>query len=105
MAISSLVLQAAGLASTLIGSALLLRRLFISDEEISKLSKLPIRASRHFVGDVQLVGFAKGDLESYRSLYIKKREQERKNGRIALRLLILGFLLQLSGVLSAVSAA
>jgi len=103
--ISSLVLQAVGLASTLIGSALLLRSLFISDEEIRKLSELPIRASRRFVGEVELVGFAEGDLESYRRLYIKKRKQERKNGRIALALLILGFLLQLSGVLSAVSAA
>ena len=107
MIIVSLVIQAVGLGLTLIGSCVLLRSLFISDEEIDKLSMLPIQTSRTFGHGASgpFVFSDPGDLHRFRDLYIRKRREERYNGRIALWLLILGFTFQLTGVLLAVLAA
>jgi hypothetical protein len=106
MATVSMVVQVVGLGLTLFGSVVLLRSLFISDEEIAKLSELPIQPSRDF-GHGMSRPFAvgdPGDLQRFRDLYIRKRRTERRSGRIALWFLIVGFAAQLAGVLLAASA-
>ncbi len=92
-------LQIAGLALTVWGSWLLLKGLFITDEEIDQLAELPIHESKHYGhgGDC----FASIDpkkLEEYKTLYLKERKSQRKTGRIALRLFIAGFALQAMGL-------
>jgi len=86
MIIVGLAMQAVGLGQTMIGSYVLLRSLFISDEGIDKLAKLPIQTSRTFGHGASgpFVFSDPGDLHRFRDLYIRKRREERHNGRIAL---------------------
>jgi len=100
MIIAFLALQIAGLALTLWGSVILLRGLFITDEEIKDLTDLPIfpsKSSHTNDGPLATVTDPK-KLEDYKDLYLHLRKEERKKGRIALWLFIAGFALQLGGL-------
>jgi hypothetical protein len=103
MAIASLMMQSIGLALAFGGSLILLRNLFISDEEIMMLSELPIHPSRRFAGGDRLAATDPDKLEAFRDLYLRKRTRERTSGRVALWMLLAGFVLQLVGGLLAVS--
>jgi len=99
MIIAPLVLQMAGLALTLWGSVILLRGLFITDEEIKDLTDLPISPSTSsFETDGPLAVTDHKKLKNYKDLFLRKRKTERKKGRTALRLFIAGFALQLGGL-------
>jgi hypothetical protein len=95
-------LQIAGLVLTVWGSWILLRGLFITDEEIEDLITLPISASTaSFESTGPLATTDPERLKNYRSLFLSKRKEERKKGRCALRLFIVGFALQAVGLLFA----
>ena len=99
MIIAFLVLQMAGLALTLWGSVILLRGLFITDEEIKQLSDLPISVSNaSFAEGLPLASVNRKKLTDYKDLFLHKRKTERKKGRTALWLFIAGFALQLGGL-------
>lgn len=99
MMITAFVLQIAGLALTVWGSWILLRGLFITDEEIEDLITLPISASTtSFERTGPLATTDPKRLKNYRDLFLSNRKEERRKGRCALRLFIVGFLLQLVGL-------
>lgn len=92
-------LQIVGLLLTVRGSWILLRGLFITNEEIDELSNLPVRESKRYVqGGDCLAAIDPEELKHYRCLYLKKRKAERRSGKIALRLFIVGFALQAVGL-------
>jgi len=92
-------LQIAGLALTVWGSWLLLKGLFITDAEITKLSDLPVHQSKHYGhGGDCFAALDPEKLDAYKNLYVQKREEERRKGRCALRLFIVGFALQAMGL-------
>lgn len=105
--ITAFILQIAGLALTVWGSGILLRGLFITDEEIEDLTTLPISAStasheRDSHGkDSSLATTDPERLKNYRDLFLSKRKEERRKGRCALRLFIVGFILQAVGLFHA----
>lgn len=105
MLILGLVLSGTGLVLVAISGYILLKNLFVSDEELNMLSKLPIEPSNS-----GMTGMTSGKnlpaavtdpdkLKEYRTLYIKERETERKNGRKGLWLLIFGTALQVIGLI------
>ena len=102
--ITAFVLQIAGLALTVWGSWILLCGIFITDEEIEDLTTLPISPStstheKNSQGqDTPLATTDPERLKNYRSLFLRKRKEERRKGRCALRLFIVGFILQAVGL-------
>jgi len=98
MIIGGLVCQFAAPVLTLVGTAILLRSLFITDEEIAKLADLPIREARIFRGADSLAAMNPDALGEYKSLYIEKRKRERRRGRTALWCFIVGFASQLAAL-------
>jgi hypothetical protein len=96
--IAALLLQMLGLSLTLVGSVILLRSLFVTDDEIDKLSALPIHPSSHYGhGGHCFAALDPEKLNSYKDLYVKNRREDRRKGRCALRLFVVGFILQLVG--------
>lgn len=103
MRIAAWVSQAVGLFITLLGSWLLLKGLFITDEEIKALTDLPISASgSSFTSDGPLATVPDlKKLEDYKDLYLDLHKAERRKGRIALWFFIVGFALQVVGIILA----
>jgi len=92
-------LQIVGLLLTVIGSWILLRGLFITDEEIEDLTTLPISPSKSsFEKTGPLATTDPERLKNYRDLFLNKRKEERRKGRFALWLFIGGFALQAVGL-------
>jgi hypothetical protein len=104
MIITSAVASILGLILVVVAGVVLLRNIFITDEELNRLAELPIEQSTtnmtgaitHANLPVAVTDVVK--LLDYRKSYIEARKIERKNGRIGLWLLVIGSLLQIVGV-------
>ncbi len=98
-----------GLALGLVAALLLLKSLFITDEEIARLSELPLGESStnltitgdHTPRPVALVIPEAAD--EYTARFIAARRDERTRGRRALALLVAAFVLQLAGIVLGVA--
>ena len=99
----SIVLSILGLGLEFIAGMILLRSIFITDEEIELLAQLPIAESGTKLTEpgsrvslpAALINPTK--LKEYRDTYIEARKKERNHGRRGLLLLAVGFALQLVG--------
>ena len=99
----SIVLSILGLGLEFIAGVILLRSIFITDEEIELLAQLPIAESgTKFTEPGSRVSLPAAlihstKLKEYRDTYIEARKKERNHGRLGLSLLTFGFVLQLVG--------
>lgn len=89
-----------GLEFSIWRSVILVKHLFITNEEIDELSKLPLEpASGNLTGrvsgkNVAILGSDIEQIEQYREHFIQHRKMERTNGKRGLCLLLFGFVLQ-----------
>ena len=99
----SVTLSIVGLIVEFVAGLILLKSIFITDEEIKLLAELPIEESRSHMSarnsgvqlNVAVIDSAK--LSEYRDRYIQARKTERGRGRLGFGMLVVGFLLQLAG--------
>lgn len=83
-----------------VGSIILVKNLFISNDEISELSKLPVAKSttnlttKDSLEPKPVAVLDPDALNKYRESFISYRKKERCRGRLGLIFIIVGFLLQ-----------
>jgi len=77
------------------------KTLFMSEKELEELSNLPFNASNTNVGEKNeaIITSDIEKLEKYREHYLNNRRTGRKNGKTALKLLVVGFILQTIGLI------
>ncbi|MFA6554077.1 MAG: hypothetical protein WCS89_01065 [Candidatus Paceibacterota bacterium] len=89
-----------GLVLNVLGSIILVKYLFISDKEIEDISEIPIEPSTtHFTSATsrKTLSGALTDVEKinrYRGDFIRRRRDERTNGKRGIYLVIVGFIIQ-----------
>jgi hypothetical protein len=105
MALLGMILSVLGLVLVLAAGIVLLRYIFIPEEELTRLAALPLEASTgHTTGaqsrrrlSIAVTDIAQ--LNEYRDQFIAARRVERQIGRWGFGLLIAGSLLQIFGVI------
>lgn len=86
-----------GLISNVLGTGFLIKPLFLTDEEINQLSKLPIVETTTNltgkVGDrsVPIAGIEKESFERFKKTVIKERIEARKMGKFGLYFILFYF--------------
>ena len=109
MSLIALILVVTGLGLGVWGSVILVRHLFITDEEIEELSRLPVEEANTHIstkpdnkGKQIQMAIALTDpqaIKSYRDRFIENRRSERSNCIRGLWFLVGGFVLQGLGAL------
>jgi hypothetical protein len=106
-----MIMSVLGLVLELAAGFVLLRYIFVEEQELTRLAELPLApAGSHMAGaasqeplSVALIDVAQ--LQAYRDEFIAARRVERYRGRWGFGLLIAGSFLQIIGVICSFSAA
>ena len=100
-----IVASVLGLILVLVAGLILLPKIFVTDEELTILSELPIEQSTSSMTGAkshQNLPVAVTDvikLIEYRDRFIEARKEEKKKGIIGLYTLVAGSVLQVSGII------
>ena len=103
MSYVNVILTVAGLGAQLRGAFLLSRHLFVSDEEINRLVNIPIEESTsNLSGATSNLPKAAAVLDvpkfrEFRDVHVRDRRNQKRIGRHALKLIMMGAVLQAIG--------